>query len=142
MVEVTPFIKTIGTEKFKEFLSRPFTVDMLYPVFNEKSVPTLFEGWRGKDMLNWYRFVNDEHVLEIYADRIIIKRAKNAAGYEFHFPKTIDSFINLMNMFGVDLYWTSWIDENFEPKDYLHKDNIKQYYIDLLAKLDKSNELQ
>jgi hypothetical protein len=47
-----------------------------------------------------------------------------------------------MNRFGVELYWTRWIDENFEPKEYLHVDDIKKYYVDLLTKLDKSNELQ
>jgi len=54
MITVVSYSETKGSERFKEFLAKPFTLDMLYPVFNEKSVETLFEGWRGKDMMNWY----------------------------------------------------------------------------------------
>ena len=56
-------------------------------------------------------------------------------------PECIDDFITDMERFGVQLSWTTWIDENFEPKEYLHKDEIKKYFEDMLANMGKSHEL-
>ena len=56
-------------------------------------------------------------------------------------PVTIDDFINDLTRLGVLLYWTDWIDQNFEPKEYLAVDEIKNYWTDLLAKMGKSHEL-
>ena len=56
-------------------------------------------------------------------------------------PQTIDDFINDMNRFEIELYWTNWIDINFEPKEYLKSEEIKTYFINLLTKMGKSNEL-
>jgi len=67
---------------------------------------------------------------------------KNGNGYQLKFPDTVDNFITDMDRYGVQLYWTSWIDENFEPKEYLHKDEIRAYFTDLLTKMKKSHELQ
>ena len=39
-------------------------------------------------------------------------------------PETISDFIDDMVIFGVQLYWTSWIDQNLEPKEYLRVDEI------------------
>lgn len=144
MIKVTSFINTIGSEKFKQFLSLPFTIDMLYPVYNDKSCDTLFDTWRGKDMLNWHRFINDDKVvLEFYPKHYIIRKdTSDSAKYMMSIPETINDFINDMNRFQIQLYWTKWIDENFEPKEYLNADEIKTYYVNLLGKMDKSHELQ
>jgi hypothetical protein len=144
MIKVTPYLQTKGSEKFKKFLTQPFTIDMLYPVFNEKSCETLFDGWRGKDMFGWHKFTNDDgFILEIFPTRIAIKKnAKDSTSYSIGFPSTINKFIDDVSKFGIQLYWTQWIDDNFEPKEYLHVDEIKPYFVDLLAKLDKSFELQ
>jgi hypothetical protein len=143
VVNVIPYSETTGSEKFKEFLAKPFTVDMLYPVFNDKSVETLFEGWRGKDMINWYRFSNDNKIiLEFYPTYYTLRKdVKDGITYMLSIPITIDDFINDMKRFGVQLQWTTWIDENFEPKEYLRVDEIKNYWTDLLAKMGKSHEL-
>jgi len=143
MINVVPYSETKGSEKFKTFLAKPFTFDMLYPVFGEKSVETLFEDWRGKDMMNWYRFNNDNYTLEFYPTYYTLKKNKPADSikYMLSIPETISDFINDINRFGVQLYWTSWIDENFEPKEYLHRGEIKNYFTDLLAKMGKSHEL-
>jgi hypothetical protein len=142
MIKVTPFIHTTGSEKFKKFLATPFSIDMLYPVFNDKSCETLFEGWKGKDMLSWHKFTNDDkYILEFYPDSYYIKRNGYNVTYQLKFPKTIHDFINDAERFGIQLYWTKWIDKNFEPKEYLHKDNIYQYFVNLLFKMGKSNEL-
>ena len=140
---VVAYSETKGSERFKEFLAKPFTLDMLYPVFNEKSVETLFEDWRGKDMMNWHKFSNDDYMLEFYPTYYTIKKNKPADSikYMLSIPKTINDFINDMNKFGIQLYWTKWIDQNFEPKEYLPVNGIKGYFEDLLAKMGKSHEL-
>jgi hypothetical protein len=143
MIKVTPFILTVENEKFKNFLMQPFTIDVLYPVFGDKSVITLFEGWKGKDMLKWYKLTNNKKiVLEFYPNNTFtIKKIEGNVTYQLTFPKTINNFINDMDRFGVELYWTDWIDENFEPKDYMNKDEISKYYSDLLKRMDKSHEI-
>lgn len=142
MIEVVPFIQTAGSEKFKEFLAKPFLIDMLYPVFGDKSIGTLFDGWKGEDILDGYKFTNKEnYILEFYSDYLIIRKENNKLSYLLPLSKSIGDFINKMYMFGIQLYWTKWIDENFEPKDYMNKNEIQKYFNDLLNKIGKSNEL-
>ena len=143
MINVVPYSETTGSEKFKEFLTKPFTLDMLYPVFNDQSCETLFENWRGKNMINWHRFSNDDKIiLEFYPTYYTVRKdVKDAITYMLSLPTTINDFINDMKRFGVQLYWTEWVDQNFEPKEYLRVDKIKDYWIDLLAKMGKSHEL-
>jgi len=144
MIKVVPYILTSGGEKFKQFLALPFSIDMLYPVLGDKcdkSCELLFEGWRGKDMVNWYRFTNDDKcVLEFYPTYYVMKKG-DAIKYMLSIPKTIQDFIEDMHRFEIQIYWTDWIDLNFEPKDYLHVDEIRDYYSDLLKKMSKSHEL-
>lgn len=146
MIRAVPFIYTSGSQIFKDFLSVPFTIDMLYPVFNDKSCDRLFDGWRGKDMLGYYKFTNEQDiVLEFYPNHYDIskKDGRGIVKYKLTFlPENINDFINDMYRYNVELYWSNWVDENFEPKDFLHKDDIKQYYVDLLEKLGKGFELQ
>jgi hypothetical protein len=88
----------------------------------------------GENMLSWHKFINDDKfILEFYPTYYVLtKDVPNATKYMMAIPKTIDDFINDMQRFGVQLYWTDWIDTNFEPKDYLHIDEIKSYYVNLL----------
>ena len=148
MIIVTPYINTLGSEKYKNFLTVPFTVDMLGPVL-EKSCDTIFEGWRGKSMGSWYKFNNDDKItLEFFVEHYSIGKEANSfkanqrVSHKMPFPRDINDFINDMDRFGIKLYWTTWIDQNFEPKEYLEVDKIKDYFVDLLGKLGKSNELQ
>lgn len=145
MIKVVQFDLTTGGEKFKEFLAKQFTVDMLSPVFNEKSCEKLFEGWHGKNMNNWHKFTNDDgFILEFYPDYYITKKPVGKLKlvlYQLPLPQTINDFVNDMHRFNIDLYWTNWIDENFEPKDYLNKNEIEKYYNDLLTKMGKIDEI-
>jgi hypothetical protein len=143
MIRVVPYMYTSGSEKFKQFLALPFTFDMLYPIKGDKSSELLFDTWKCKEMINWQRFTNeDKIILEVYPTYYTIsKNTPNAIKYMLSLPKTINEFINDMDRFGIQLYWTTWIDQNFEPKEYLAVDEIKQYYIDLLGKMGKSHEL-
>jgi len=135
MIKAVPYILTKGSEKFKEFLANPFTIDL----FN-----THFDGWRERGNLNgWAKFVSDEHTLEFYPTYYTLKKNKPADStvYMLSIPKEIDDFITDMSRFGIQLYWTTWIDENFEPKEYLPVTEIKDYFTDLLGKMGKSHEL-
>lgn len=143
MIKVVTFVKTMGSEKFKKFLALPFTKDMLYPINGNKSCELLFDCWKCKEMITWQRFINDDKIiLEFYPSYYTIKKnVINSGNYILSIPRTIDEFINDMDRFGIQLYWTTWIDLNFEPKDYLAVDDIKKYYTDLLGKMGKSHEL-
>ena len=142
MIKVTPYALTIGSERFGKFLLTPFTLGMLYPINNELS-EILFDGWRGKDMINWYKFTNDDKIiLEFYPRYYTVKKnTPNSITYMLSIPKTIDEFINDMYRFEIELYWTQYIDFNFEPKEYLKTTEIKTYFTELLNKMGKSNEL-
>jgi len=139
MIKVSPFIETIGTEKFKQFLALPFTINMLNSTSNE----TLFDSWQSINMTNYYKFTNNNKIIiEFYPKYYILyKDISNTTKYILSIPPTINDFINDMQRFNVQLYWTDSIDNNFEPKDYLNANKIKDYYIDLLEKMGKSNEL-
>ena len=148
MIKVTPFFQTIGSEKFKEFLALPFRIDMLYPIHGDSSCQTLFDGWKGKDMINWHKFINENKIsLEFYPSHYIVKKEKlsfkagESLSHTLPLPKDINDFINDMYRFEVQLFWTEFIDENYEPKDYLKKEEIENYYKDLLKKMGKSHEL-
>jgi len=137
MIKVVPFIQTIGSEKFREFLTGPFQFESLH----SDNLQILFDGWRSKDMATWFKYTNDDNIiLEVYAEEYIIKN--NSKSYTLPYPRTINDFINDMNRFGIQLYWNNWINENLEPKDFLHKDKIFDYYFNLLDALNKSFELQ
>jgi hypothetical protein len=62
--------------------------------------------------------------------------------YELPIPIDINEFIEDMFRFNIFIYWNSLIEELFEPKDYLKRDEIKKYYVNLLSKMDKSFELK
>jgi hypothetical protein len=145
-MKAVPFIYTSGSQTFHDFLSVKFKIDMLYPLLGDKDCFRLFDGWRGKDMGSYYKFTNEQEiVLEFYPNHYDIcrKDGRNVVKHKIAFlPDNINDFINDMYRYGVELYWSQWVDEHFEPKDFLHKDDIKPYYVDLLNKLDKGFELQ
>lgn len=139
---VLPYIETIGSERFKLFLQLPFKLNILDKVEeNNINYEVVFDFWRGKKMGNFFKFKNeDEIILEFFATHyeIIIK---NKANQQFPLPDTINDFINDMYRLNVVLYWSNWIDERFEPKEYLSKEGVENYFKDLLKKMDKSHEL-
>jgi hypothetical protein len=142
MINVIPFIQTNCSEKYKAFLATLFSIDMLYPVFNENSCKTLFNGWKGKNMINWYKFINDDKIiLEFYLDNYKIKNIGDNITYQMSLPKTINEFINDMDRFGIQLYWYEQIINILEPKDFMNKNEVSGYYTNLLGSIGKSHEL-
>ena len=135
MIKAVPFIQTIGTEKFKEFLLQPFKTEQL----DSNTDKELFDGWIyteeeiyfnkiGRITLNFHSTFYLAHL--------------NDANYKLPIPKTIDDFVNDMMRVGVEIYWSDLVDEKFEPKDYLQKDEIRKYFETLLNKMGKFNELK
>lgn len=143
MIKVVPYIQTIGSEAFKKFISLPFSVNLLYSVMAEEDINVIFDEWHGKNMGTYYKFNNEEHVvLEFYAGYYTIcKNMKKDVPQKLPLLKTINDFINDMDRFGVQLYWTEWIDQNFEPKDYLAIDKIEEYFTHLLIRMQKEQDL-
>jgi hypothetical protein len=140
-MKVVPYILMCGSEKFKTFLDQPFNINQLY-LIKDMSEIQLFNGWRGKDMGTWNKLTNDENiVLEFYPSYYSATHPKSTAKYMIPLPNTINEFINDMHRCNVQLYWSEWIYENFEPKDYMHKDEIRDYFVTMLSRMDKSHEL-
>jgi len=142
MIKVVPYIQTIGSETFKKFLSQPFNIDYL------RGENKIFEGWYIKDMGTWYKIYDDNNiVLEFYVNNYIITKeaksfkAHDVVKYQIPLPQTINDFINDMDRFGIQIYWTEWIDLNFEPKDYLEVNKIEEYFIHLLIRMQKEQDL-
>ena len=140
MIKVVPYIQTIGSEVFKKFISLPFSVNLLYSITSEEGINVIFDGWYGKNMGTYYKFYNEEKVvLEFYAGYYTI--IKNTKKYVLPLPKTINDFINDMDRFEIELFWNQWMNDNFEPKDYLHVDEIPTYFTNLLVKMKKEQDL-
>ena len=68
MNQVLPDMTT-GNKKFIEFLAKQFVCDMLYPIYGEHSVTTIFKDWQGEMKYNWSLFTNENgDILEFYAE--------------------------------------------------------------------------
>lgn len=140
MQKVTTYIQTIGCEMFRKFISLPFSINLLYSLTNEEGINVIFDGWHGKDMSSWYKLTNEEKItVEFYVNHYVLNIKSKT--YVLLLPKTINDFINDMDRFEVVLYWNQWMEDNFEPKDYLHVNDIPKYFTNLLIKMDKSKEL-
>lgn len=131
MINVVPYIETVGTEKFKEFLSSPFKMEMLETIFKgwekDPKHDTLQQEYTNGETIIGFCF--EEQNFTINRDEIL------------PFPKTINDFIVVTNMFGITLYWSDKMLVDFEPKDMYSPEGIKKYFTELLEKMDKSHEL-
>lgn len=140
MIKAVPFIQTIGTDKYQSILSQEFDIKMLCLLSDNDETKILFDGWRGKDMLNWFKITNEDGIiLEFYPEHYIISKKGSNIKYQQKKPKTINNFIDDMNRYEIQIYWGDWIDEVAEPKDYMNKNKIKDYYNNLLKRIGKIN---
>jgi hypothetical protein len=140
MIKAIPFIQTIGTEKFKEFLLQPFKTEQLD---SNDNTQILFDDWKFTDD-DVYENKNGV-TLNFFSTYYVITKGSNTNPNTQHFipmPVMIEDFVNDMAKYGVSLFWSDLIDEKFEPKDYLHKDEIRNYFQTLLNKMGKYNELK
>ena len=136
MIKVARLVETAGTQIFKEFLQQPFDFKILC------CENKYFDGLSEKNMGAWSKYTNyDDVILEVYAETYKIKKPKNVVTFEIPIPNSINEFIEDMYRFGVTLYWDAIIDEVFEPKDYLKTSEIRDYYVKLLSRMEKSFEL-
>jgi hypothetical protein len=125
MIKVAPLIATLGTKRYKELLSVPFEF---------KKITELFEGWERNDFTQYVS--SDGTIVEITDEGEYCVNKTTLS-----LPETLDDFINDMRRMGVELYWANWIEENYEPKDFLPQNKIEGYYMDLLNSIDKGHEL-
>ena len=135
MIKAVPFIQTIGTEKFKEFLLQPFKTEQL----DSNTDKELFYDWIYTDEETYFNKIG-RITLNFHSTFYLVQL--NDANYKLPIPKTIDDFVNDMMRVGVEIYWSDLVDEKFEPKDYLQKDEIRKYFETLLNKMGKFNELK
>lgn len=137
-IKVVPFIQTMGNDDFKSFIRKDFTPNIL---FNTSNDIILFNDWRGKSMGTWYKYTNgDGVILEFYPEHYIIQPPK-LPKIKLPLPNTVDDFINDIYKYNIRLLWSDWVIENFEPKQFIHNDEIRDYYRELLGKIDKGFEL-
>ena len=130
MIKVVPYIKTMGTDEYKKFISAPF---------NSNFISQYLRDWKYKSMGNYDKFTNENITLEFFPTYYNIKTPNKSV--QLPIPKTINDFINDMDRLDIDLFWSDWMEENFEPKHFIAKNEIKKYYKDLLTEIDKGHEL-
>jgi hypothetical protein len=130
MFKVVPYIETLGSEEYMKFINKPFKIDNL---------SLYFKGWKSKEMVNWKKYTNDIITLEFFPTYYNIKLDDTTI--KLPLPKTLNDFINDMNRLGVNLYWSQWVEEHLEPKHFLAKTEIKNYYEKLLHDINKDHEL-
>lgn len=133
---VIPYIDTMGTKKYFELVNKKFDINYFYPFDKSKSIKVLFKGWKGMKSMDYFKLKNDKIILEFYYDTYKINDE-----ITLPIPNTLNDLINDLNRFNVTLYWSDWIDEEFEPIDFIKKDEIKKYYVDLLNVMEKDYEL-
>lgn len=139
MFKATPYIQTIGNDRYKELILQSFDYNQL-GIIDNANCQILFDGWKGKNMGNWMKYTNEDKItLEFYSETYTIN--KKGKIWTFPLPKTVDDFINDMFRVDVQIYWNAWIDERFEPKDFMRTDEISDYFTKLLIKMGKIEDL-
>ena len=139
MIKIVQYKDTLCSMKFKKFIDSDFSINLLTQTKYEINV--IFVGWSRNNLIEHMAFTNENNdMLTFHTTHYEICRT-GQLNHRLPLPQTINDFINDMFRFKVDLYWDDIIDEMFEPKEYLHMNNIHQYYTDLLSKMNKSYEL-
>lgn len=111
-MKAVPYIQTLGTDKYKNFVSSPFNEETL-SYFNLNGLDVVFDGD--------YYHINKNKFIK---------------------PRIIDEFISDTHKLNHRIFWKESVLDEFQPKDYLKVEEIKDYYVDLLNKMDKSHELK
>lgn len=112
-MKAVPYIETRGSERFKEFLQTPFKISDVYKFKDIEA--GVFSTEKGL----YYRY------------SVLIGPI----------PTILNEFISDMKRIGINLEWKPEIVKDFEPKDYLPENEIRQYYETLLKKMNKGYEL-
>ena len=112
-MKAIPFIETWGRESFKRFLRTPF---------------------------------KEEHV-SFFKEIPYGSFSFNESNYSYNnvvvgpLPTNLDEFIIDMKRIGVVLEWKDETLDEFEPQDYLPENEVREYYVSLLEKMEKGHEL-
>ena len=131
MMKVVPYIETLGTKEYGEFISAQFDF---------KQITKYFSDWKGKEMGDWHKYTCNGVTLEFFPTYYNINN--NGKALRLPTPMTLNDFINDMNRLGIDLFWSEWVEKNMQPKDFLSQNEIRNYYKQLLTDIDKKHELK
>jgi hypothetical protein len=103
--------------------------------WNEKEKNVLFEGWVGKERINWIEFKNDNgDKIEFYATTYKIN------GIEHIFPEYLDLFISDCYRLKTPLYFKDEVTKKFQEIYHLvEPSNAKKYIDELLCKINKND---
>jgi hypothetical protein len=134
-----PFIHLkVPNKKYQDFLLQHFDVGSLGLLYRRDDV--LFLDWNGTDMKGWHKFVNP-HIdikIEFFLDEYKIHTKTKI--FVFPFPKTLNDFLSDCHRTGVPLFWDyQRLDEEFDIKIYADEEQAKEYYKDLLTKIEKED---
>lgn len=132
-MKVTSYLNTIKNAKYKEFLNQPFNIESTTKIFNDfkyKNLASLIK-LQGNDIIfefytNYYKIINENTNEIIQINKI---------------PTTLYEFIEDINKYNVQIFWSNNIFNTFEPEIILESNDIKTYYENLLKKINKSHEL-
>lgn len=133
--KIAPYSMTRGNDQYKKYIDQDFSHQMLQTINDG-----IFDDWKYKDLGGWVKYVNSDGInLEFYPAHYIVKLKNN--DYKLPLPVTINEFIIDMNRLNIDLFYTFSIYDIFEPRDILQPSDIKEYYVILLERMNKSFEL-
>ena len=126
---------TRGNDQYKIYVDQDFSHQMLQTINDG-----IFDDWKFKDLSGWFKYSNSDGInLEFYPSHYVIKAKNNE--YKLPLPVTINEFIIDMNRLNINIFYTFRIYDIFEPRDILQQSDIKEYYVILLEKMNKSYEL-
>ena len=102
-------------------------------VWHEEEACVLFDGWVGKDRLNWVECKNDAgDKIEFYAKTYKIN------GYELPYPKTLDNFITDCKRLNIELWWRKdLVDLGMNIFHILPATVSEEYITEMLTLMDK-----
>jgi hypothetical protein len=144
MYKALPFIESTGRDEYKEVLSQPFQIGMIglvdFKVLDH--IEPLFKNWRGKNMVSWTKFENDNKVVvEFYGNKapykIINPKLVLRKDFTFPFPDNINQFICDCSRCNIDLQWNDYSLKLYDIKNMVIPEDFKFYINELLTKLGK-----
>jgi len=133
-LKVVPFIETSGTEEAKKLLSTPFNFNMLISLFDE---------WFLKDKgtySNYMNKVNGRIIIECYSIGYSLNNGKSIHVIPIH-PIILDHFISDCQRSGIELFWSESILDMIDYQQILKSEDIKNYHVTLLNRIEKSSDL-
>ena len=138
MNKAMPYIYTIGTKEYKNFVLQTFNIEL---------IQTLFVGWKLIKDENNIKLINEKGTilltfhpqLYIFVYYRIDFMEKTQYYYDLSVPKTLNDFIS--DLHRCNLIWNDEALKNLTPKDYLPENDVESFYRKSLNEIEKNNEI-